>query len=105
MQITEKAKNIFLAAMEKTGKEVAHIGLVTHSCGGKGLDLRLIVKEEATRLMEIDGVLCDIPEDAEAFLEGFVFDAEGQNLRLIAPERSHCGCDDCDDCHDGCCHH
>ena len=108
MIVTDAAKEILLASMERAGKEVCHIGLVVHSCGGKGLDPRLIKKEEATRLVEINGVLFDLTEDAEAFLDGFTFDGDGNRLCLIPPEHLDSGCGDCheEECDEHCgCHH
>lgn len=106
MHITEKAKEIFLEAMKRTGKDICHIGLVTHRCGGKGLDLRLINKEEANRVIDIDGLPVDIAEEDEAFLSEITFDGEGKGIKVIAPsspkiEGESCGsCDDCDGCGD-----
>ncbi len=92
MYITKSAKDLFQIAMEKSGKDAFHIGLVVHSCGGKGLDIQPIKKEEAKRLKEIDGVLVDISEEDEFFLRGFTFDREGDCLHIISPVTDDCGC-------------
>ena len=112
MNITDSAKTVFLAAMEKTGLPVCHLGLTTTHCGHKGLDLNLIKEEEATRLIEVNGLKVDISEEDEAALDGYTFDGVGNSLRLIAPETAGrgCGCggnceegECCEGCGEGCC--
>ena len=94
MEITDNAKEIFQEAMDRLHKDACRIELVRHHCGGFQLGMELICKEEAKRLIDINGLSIDLSEEDEATLKGYAFDAQGKNLRLIAPN-THCG---------GCCH-
>jgi len=106
MHFTEEAQNLFHKAMEEIGKDVFHIELVQHGCGGKGLNLKLITKEEATRIVEIDGIAVDISEDDDAFLKEFTFEEYNGNIKVVPPAGYKPGChggstcDDCEDCGD-----
>lgn len=109
MQITESAKEIFLNAMQRLKMDAIHIELVTHHCGGKGLNLQLIKKEDASRLIEVNGLFVDISEEDEPYMDTIVFDGEGNSIKLLstAPRKEGCGCggdgdcSSCDDC-EGC---
>ena len=106
MHITEEAQKLFHQAMEELKKDVFHIELVQHGCGGKGLNLKLITKEEATRIIDVDGIAVDINEEDDAFLKEFTFEAYNGNIKVVPPANYQPGChggstcDDCEDCGD-----
>ena len=102
MRLTDEGKRVFLEAMQRTGKEVCRIEIVVNDLGDEGLSISLEKQEEAKRLVAIDGVNFDLTEKDEAYLKDFVFDGEGDHLKVGVP---HHGC-----CHGhhhegGCCHH
>ena len=104
MNITPEGKAIFDAALEKAGKEVVRIALVSQEKDGSEahLSLDLVKKDEVESYEDIDGVLVSITEEARAYLEPAVFDAEGPNLKVTI--RHSCGCGHHHH-HDGCgCH-
>ena len=98
MIITDAAKEVFLEAITRTKKSICHMGLIPTHCGGRSLDLCLIPEEEATRLVDINGLKVDISEEDEETLRDFTFDAKDKALCLIPPQREECG-----GCHGGCC--
>ncbi|MBR1846745.1 MAG: hypothetical protein IJ787_03420 [Bacilli bacterium] len=130
MHVTEEGKAIFEKAMERVGKHVVRIAMVQSDHEGASLRMDLIEESEATSIQEIDGVKFDLDERAAEYLSEAIFDAEGDNLRVIARPKGCChghhhehgegcchnhegcdcdgkGCECGDDCcsEDGCCHH
>ena len=103
--ITDAAKDMITEALTRSGKEVLHVGLLTHHCGGKGLELALIMAEEAQRLLTINDIRIDINEEDEAYLNGFTFDSDGKNLKVLPPEDfAPSSCGNChEDCEGECC--
>jgi lactate dehydrogenase-like 2-hydroxyacid dehydrogenase len=104
MNITPEGKTIFDAALEKAGKEVVRIALVSKEEDGSEahLSLDLAKKDEVESYEDIDGVLVSITEEARVYLESAVFDAEGPNLKVTV--HHSCGCGHHHH-HDGCgCH-
>lgn len=103
--ITNAAKDMIAQALNRMGKDVIHVGLVTHRCGGKGLDIALVKESEAKRIIDINGLSVDISEEDESFLNGFLFDAEGNNLKVTPPEDFQpSSCSSCNEDCDGECH-
>ena len=98
--ITDAAKNMITQAMKRMGKDAMRVGLVTRHCGGKGLDIALIQENDAKRKIEVNGLAIDISEEDEAFLNGFLFDAEGNNLKVVPPEDFQPS--SCSSCHEDC---
>lgn len=102
MIITDEGKQIFLEAIERTGKPVVSLFL-SDTEEGVGLNIGLIEEAGARRLIEVNGIKIDITEEDEAALEETTFDAEGENLKVTMP---HCGCGHHRHHHgEGCCHH
>lgn len=101
MHVTEEGKAIFEQAMERVGKHVVRISMVNNDQQRASLRMDLIEESEAQDIQDIDGVKFDLDEKAAEYLEEAIFDAEGNNLRVIA--RPHGCC--CGHHHDGeCCH-
>ncbi len=86
MKVTENAIKVINEALQKTGKAYCHVGLFNRCHGNKALDLRLVDKEDASHLTEIDGITLDIDEEALEFLKDFTMDGKDSGILFIPPE-------------------
>ncbi|MCF0112826.1 MAG: hypothetical protein HUJ60_02495, partial [Bacilli bacterium] len=101
MVITEKGKTCILNVMAKLKKDALAIVLAEDEQGPL-LDIAVIEKRDADRLIEVNGVSLAISEEDERSLENYVFDAEGEELHVYA--NHHC-CGGHHHHEDGCCGH
>ena len=106
MHVTPEGKAIFDEAMARAKKDVVRIILADMNGQGASLRMDLISKEDSPRAEEIDGVLFDLDDGAKEYLAEAIFDAEGNNLKVIArPRGCGCGCGHHHHDGEGCCHH
>ena len=100
MRITKEGKAVFDAAMAHVGLDVCRIALVTNDEGSEGLRIGLVDRKDAKRLVTVDGVDLDLDEMTERYLADFVFDGEGDRLKVGVPSKGCCGHHH----HGECCH-
>ena len=86
MKIEQPAIDYINTALKNLNKDYCHIGVVSHCCHNKQIDMYLINKDEAVRLIDLGGITVDFTEEAEQFLEGFTLTMNGNGLSFIPPE-------------------
>ena len=100
MIIKDNLKKTIQDTLLEEKKDAFHINLITHSCGGKGLNISFVTKDEIKRLITVNDVPVDIEEEDEKFLEFVAFDCDDNGnitLEFLEGFKSPChGCSDCD---------
>lgn len=110
MKISESAKKVISSALDRSGKDYLHIGLIDRCHNNKSLDIRLIEKDEAENLTTICEIEVDIDEKAKEFLSEFTLEGQDNGIMFIPPsnwKNEHEGCCHSNDSHkggEGCCH-
>ena len=97
MKISESAKKVISSALDRSGKDYLHIGLIDRCHNNKSLDIRLIEKDEAENLTIIDEIEVDMDEKAKEFLSEFTLEGQDNGIMFIPPS-------DWKNEHEGCCH-
>ena len=85
MKLTDEAIELIQDVLKTQHKDYVHIGLISHCCGNKQIDMYLIEKGHESHLVDC-GILLDMDEEAERFFEGFTLVRDGNALRFVPPE-------------------
>ncbi len=100
MIITDALKQLIETLLTENEKDAVNISLITHSCGGKGLDIKLIKLEE-NKFIDYNGVKVVINDEDDEFLRHYILSADENGVVTISLEEGYeppytCNCgDDC----------
>jgi len=88
MIITDELNQYLKMTLKTNDKDAINISLVTHSCGGKGLDIKCI-KLENEDYQDYNGLKVVISPEDDEFLKHFILSCDDNGMVSVALEEGY----------------